>query len=261
MITLQYKGTFMEKPILKKKGLLLGFLFLFMTAGWAAAQEEEGPKGWQGDASLSLGLTRGNTDTTTLSFSAGLKKEWSKTWALEESASFMMTRVYGETTAENMGLTSRVSHKTSEKLFVFGEVQALRDRFKNYSYRFIPQIGAGFAAVKTERISLDFTAGLTQVVTRYHQTADNDTYTGLALGNRWAWKIGENAELKESLSFNTDFSQLSRFFLRLEVSLISSLTKLLAVKLTLIDSYDNRPVGVGIKKNDLALLAGLSLKF
>jgi hypothetical protein len=34
-----------------------------------------------------------------------------------------------------------------------------------------------------------------------------------------------------------------------------------ALKLTFIDSYDNRPLGEGVKKNDIALLAALTRKF
>ena len=49
--------------------------------------------------------------------------------------------------------------------------------------------------------------------------------------------------------------------MRLEVSLSSALTETFAVKLSLIDSYDNKPAAAGIKKNDLVFLAGLSMKF
>jgi putative salt-induced outer membrane protein YdiY len=249
---------------MRKQGKTVSFfalILLLIAVGTSAAEEEEKAAGWMGDAALSLGLTRGNSETTTLALSASLKKEWGNAWSFEENTSFFLTRMSGETTAENMGLTARISRRVSKSFFIFGEMQALRDRFKNYSYRFLPQIGVGIAVLNTEKLSLDFTGGLTQVITRYRQTADNDTYTGLVLGNKWRWKISETADVLESLSFNTDFSNLGRFSMRLEVSLTSALTKLLAVRISLIDSYDNRPVGAGIKKNDLALLAGLSIKF
>lgn len=244
-----------------KKAIIIMFLLLLLSSAGVQAAEEEKPKGWTGDTSLSLGVTRGNTDTTTFSLSANLKTEWSKVWSLEKSASLLMTRVSGETTGEKMGLTSRIRYSSSDRFFIFGEVQALRDRFKNHSYRFIPQLGGGFVAFKTDNMSLDFTSGLTQVFTRYHQTAENDSYTGFALGNIWKWKISETAEFLESLSYNTNFANLSRFFMRLEISLTTALTKLFSIKLTLIDSYDNKPIGVAIKKNDFTLLAGLSMKF
>ena len=244
-----------------KTASVLALFLLLLAVGTSAAQEEEKPVGWTGDVALSLGLTRVNTDTTTLNLSANLKKEWGNTWSFEENGFFFLTRISGETTAENMGLTSRLNHWTSKIFFVFGELQALRDRFKNYSYRLLPQIGVGLSVLTTEKLSLDFTGGLSQVITRYHQTRDNDNYTGLALGKKLRWKISETAEVLESLSFNADFSDLSRFFMRLEVSLTSALTKLFALRLSLIDSYDNMPIGAGIKKNDLAVLAGLSMKF
>ena len=39
------------------------------------------------------------------------------------------------------------------------------------------------------------------------------------------------------------------------------LSNTLSIKLSFIDNYENRPIGEGIKKNDAAFLAGLSIKF
>jgi len=247
----------------RKTICVLGAALILFVAGTALAfaQDEKPPEGWTGDASLSIGLTRGNSETTTLALSLNLKKEWGGAWSVEDAGSFMLTRISGETTAENMGLTSRIKHKTSARLFLFGEIQALRDRFKDYDYRFLPQVGAGWAVLKSEAVSLELSTGLTQVFTKYHLSKTKDSYTGLAIGNKWTWKISGSADLQESLSLHADFSDFSRYFMRLEVSLTSALTKLLAVKLSLIDSYDNKPAAAGIKKNDLAFLAGLSAKF
>lgn len=238
-----------------------GMILLLFAVSISAGQEGQKSPGWTGDAAVSLGLTRGNSETTSFSLSINAKKEWASAWTLEDSASFIFTRASGETTAENMGLISRLSYKSSERFFFFGEIQAVRDRFKDYSFRFLPQAGVGVVALKSDRASLEFSSGLTQVITRYISTAETISHTGIALGNKWNWKISENADLLESISLNTDFSDFSRYFIRAEISLSSVLTRLLAVKLSLIDSYEHKPASLDIKKNDLIFLAGLSLKF
>jgi putative salt-induced outer membrane protein YdiY len=238
-----------------------GLLLLLFSASASAGEEAQKSPGWKGDAAISLGLTRGNTDTTSFSLSVNAKKEWGTSWAIEDSGSFIFTRASGETTAENMGLISRISYKSSERFFFFGEIQAVRDRFKDFSFRFLPQAGVGVVVLKSDRTSLEFSSGLTQVITRYISTGDTVSYTGMAVGNKWNWKISESADLLESISINTDFSDLGRYYVRAEISLSSVLTRLLAVKLSLIDSYEHKPVGSDIKKNDMIFLAGLSLKF
>jgi len=42
---------------------------------------------------------------------------------------------------------------------------------------------------------------------------------------------------------------------------ITAIAERWSVKLTFIDTYDSQPVGIGIEKNDITFIAGLSWKF
>jgi hypothetical protein len=46
-----------------------------------------------------------------------------------------------------------------------------------------------------------------------------------------------------------------------EANLITAIVRSWSVKLTFIDNLDNKPVGFGVKKNDITLIAGTSRKF
>jgi hypothetical protein len=104
-------------------------------------------------------------------------------------------------------------------------------------------------------------AGLSQVFTKYFKSKETDSYTGMTLGNEFTWKVSPTAEISQTLILNTNISELGHIFLQLEISLASAITKGLSVKLTLMDKYDSKPVGEGIKKNDISFIAGLSTKF
>lgn len=234
---------------------------LCLTIGiWAQEAGNEEHK-WGGDAAVGLALARGNTETTNLSFTFAIKGPLSESIDNTNKAHFLLSKEKDITNAESMGLESQIQWKHTERLFSYYGIQGLRDRFKNYSYRILPGLGFGYKVVALENIQLSASVGLSQVFTKYYDSEETDSYTGITLGNEFTWAVSPNAEISQTLSLNSDISDLSHYFLQMEISLASAITKGLSVKLTLMDKYDNEPVGEGIKKNDLSFIAGLSAKF
>ncbi len=244
-----------------KKIVISIVLSLCATAGIFAEEKAAEENKWSGDAGVGLAIARGNTETTNLSVTLSAKGPLSESLSSVSKAYFLLSREKDVTNAESLGLESQIDWQFSERFFAYLNITGLRDRFKNYSYRILPSAGAGYDVVASEKIKLSASAGLSEVFTKYYDSGNTDSFTGIALGNQFIWKISENAELSQTLMLNSDISELSRYFLRLEASLATAITEGLSVKLTLMDSYDNQPVGEGIKKNDIAFLAGLSAKF
>jgi putative salt-induced outer membrane protein YdiY len=246
---------------LLKYHLLIVALCLCL-AGWSFAQENKGEENkWGGDVAVGLALARGNTDTTNLSLIFSAKGPLSKTIDNTNKAYFLLNKEKDITNAESMGLESNIKWKHSERFFSYYGIQGLRDRFKNYSYRILPGLGLGYLVLASENVLVSASAGLSQVFTKYFKSKETDSYTGITLGNEFTWKISPTAEISQTLRFNTNVSELSCYFLQFEISLASAITKGLSVKLTLMDKYDSKPVGEGIKKNDVSFIAGLSAKF
>jgi putative salt-induced outer membrane protein YdiY len=244
-----------------KYHLLIAALCLCL-ATWSFAQENKGEKNkWGGDVAVGLALARGNTDTTNLSLTFSVKGPLSETIDNTNKAYFLLNKERDITNAESMGLETHIQWKHSERFFSYYGIQGLRDRFKNYSYRILPGLGLGYKILTTENLQLSASAGLSQVFTKYYDSEETDSFTGIALGNQFTWKVSPTAEISQTLSLNTNISELSHYFLQLEISLASAITKGLSVKLTLMDKYDSKPIGEGIKKNDISFIAGLSAKF
>jgi putative salt-induced outer membrane protein YdiY len=241
--------------------LLIVIFILCLVVGLYAQEEGNEENKWGGDAAVGLALARGNTETTNLSFTFSASGPLSESIDSKNKAYFLLSKEKDITNAESMGLDSQIQWKHTERLFSYYGIQGLRDRFKNYSYRFLPGLGIGYKIHTSENIQLSGNAGLSQVFTKYYDSEETDSYTGISFGNEFAWKISPTAEISQSLNLNADISELSHYFLQFEVSLASAITKGLSVKLTLMDKYDNKPVGEGIKKNDISFIAGLSAKF
>lgn len=246
---------------LLKFHLLIVALCLCLIA-WSFAQENGGGENkWGGDVAVGLALARGNTDTTNLSLTFSIKGPLSKSIDNTNKAYFLLNKERDITNAESMGLESHIQWKHSERFFSYYGIQGLKDRFKNYSYRILPGLGLGYKVITSENILLSASAGLSQVFTKYHESGETDSYTGIALRDEFTWEVSPTAEISQTLSLNTNISEMSHYFLQFEISLASAITKGLLVKLTLMDKYDSKPVGEGIKKNDISFIAGLSAKF
>ena len=240
--------------------LTLMVCFCLATGIWAQEEGNQENK-WGGDASVGLALARGNTETTNLSLTFSAKGPLSASIDSTNKAYFLLNKERSVTNAESLGWESNIQWKHSKKIFSYYGIQGLRDRFKNYSYRFIPGLGIGYKILAEENLQISANAGLSQVFTKYYDSSETDNYTGLSLGNELTWKVSPTAEISQSLNLNSDISELSHYFLQLEISLASAITKGLSVKLTLMDKYDNKPVGEDIEKNDISFIAGLSAKF
>jgi putative salt-induced outer membrane protein YdiY len=241
--------------------LIIMMLNLALMTGIYAEEKSNEENKWGGDASVGFALARGNTNTTSFSLTLSAKGPISKSVVNSNKAFFMLNKEKEITNAESIGLETQIDWQHTERFFSYYEILALRDRFKNHSYRILPSVGIGYKIMTTEKIQLSASVGISEVFTKYYDTGETDRYTGIELGNQLDWKISESADFTQALGLTADFSELERYFLRFEASIASAITKGLSLKLTLMENYDNKPVGEKIKKNDISLLAGLSAKF
>ncbi len=240
--------------------LFVGLLLIMPLALVAQAEDTKGAP-WSGDVSLGLSLSRGNSDTTNISFAINANRRAKDSIEWLNSGLFLFGRVGGITNTETFQLSTRVNWKHSNRLFSYYEMLGIRDRFKNFGYQFLPGAGVGYSLVKREHITFSLSAGLTEVFNKYYDSGDTDSYLGVTLGDQLVWKISETAELNQKLEWNFNSSQPEHFLARWEANLITTLIKNWSVKLTVINRHDSRPVGEGIKKNDISFLAGISKKF
>ncbi|MBN1938015.1 MAG: DUF481 domain-containing protein [Candidatus Aminicenantes bacterium] len=237
-------------------------LVLLPVFGQDADTAGEPPR-WGGDVSLGLSLARGNTRSSSLSFtfSAAGPVNRTKTITLSNKGIYLFGEIDGETNSENIFLAGRLDWKLSERFFTFFEVQAARDRFKNYASRILPAVGAGYKVFDGEKVAFGIDVGLTRILTRYYDSKLIGAETALKFGERLVWKVGEASEFNQVVEIVPEFGFPGRYSLRLEANLVAPLDGLWAVKLTVIDAYNSRPVGPGIRKNDMAFIASMSRSF
>jgi len=239
------------------------YLFVLFTVGLFVFShgDEAKKKKWSGDMSLGLAMTRGNSETLSVSFSFGLKRKSDGRLEWLSSGFYLYNREKGQTSAESMGISSRLNWLVNKRFYSYYELQAQRDIFKDYNYRFLPGVGLGYKLMKAKVFEFTLYGGITHVVTDYISISETERFTGVKVGDQLTWKLTSTTELNQTAEFVSRLSELEKFLLRFEIGLAAAISKKWSLSVSIVNSYDSKPSKVDIKKNDTVLFAGVNFKF
>ncbi|NOR15421.1 MAG: DUF481 domain-containing protein [Candidatus Aminicenantes bacterium] len=240
--------------------LVFGFVFL-MTIGSFGQEGKEDPMKWNGDLSFGISIAKGNTDASTLSFSFSANKKLSEKFDWKNKGMFLGGRADGVLNSQSLDLTSTGEWNHSARFFSRYEINGIHDRFRNFRYRIVPNIGVGYRLVQSEVTELSLTTGLSDTFTKFYDSGETASFAGAFLGNDFLWKISSSAEFKQLSTVNLDLSDTSHVLAQFEISLSAAIVKNWAIKISFIDKYDSAPETEGVKKNDFTFLTNISLKF
>ena len=196
-------------------------LFLIVPA---AAQEEEGERktGWFDSAELSLVITGGNSQSSTLGLKNKLERKWEKSsfkWSISavRVETTTLTQIATllppgdievteektkEITAENYQGSASFERKISKRLFWRLGSDVLRNEFSGIDYRWSGVAGLGHTWFDRKKTGLQTSYGL--AVTTQHDVAPvpdrDETFLAGRLG--WDYRLG----LTSTTTFNSAFT-------------------------------------------------------
>lgn len=146
----------------------------------------------------------------------------------------------------------------TKKTFAYGDASAMRDDMAELDYRIIAGPGLGFYAVKNARTSLSIESGVSYMWEKKNEVR-SDAWA-LRAAERFELKITDTSKCWQSSEYLAPLEDFADYLLNAEVGVEADISSKLSLRLVLQDKYDNTP-GEGLKCNDLALIAALSLKF
>jgi hypothetical protein len=109
------------------------FLFASVYAVPAVAQgpPADPPPPWTGSLSAGIAVTGGNTDTTSTNFAFDVQSDKTKRNVFKADGLNIRSSRDGDAIVDRMSLNARDEYGIGPRAFVFGQVQYLRDAFKN----------------------------------------------------------------------------------------------------------------------------------
>jgi len=135
-------------------------LLVASTTLLAQAPPAAPPDPWTATASAGLALTSGNTDTNTINLGYGFAYDPKTRNLVKSEGLFLRGKADEELTTDRLALSGRDEYKLRDRLFAFGQLQYLRDQFKDIDYLVAPTVGLGYRVADTDRTKVSLDAGL-----------------------------------------------------------------------------------------------------
>jgi putative salt-induced outer membrane protein YdiY len=208
--------------------------------GSAVAQdEEEGPRGWYGNANFGFSLTAGNSETTNLGLSFDIYDELATAlWSI--SATYILATTEGEETANKLDSRLRYDYTGLGRFFVYGLLYGGFNRQAGLDALVAPSAGVGYTLLETEATRFSLSAG-GAVRNESFQNDSTNTEFSLVGGQNFSLTIDDDTNLTQSFAYVPNTSQFSDYLLRADLSFTTMFTDLLGWTLNLIYDYRNQP--------------------
>jgi putative salt-induced outer membrane protein YdiY len=222
--------------------------------------DKEPPRVYTGNLGGGLALTNGNTDTRNINLTAGLVRDPKTKNVTKGTFTYLRGSQSDILNLDRTAVNIRNEYTLSNRTFVFGQADYLRDKFKDIIFLWVPTAGLGYKLVNTTNtlFTVDGAAG---GLIEKNPGRTLSKSGSLVPSQRFTQKLSSSAAITESLStiFKTkDFADsLSTFTVGLTTTLVSKLE----LKLEFIDSYKNKPTAPTLKKNDTAFVTAFVVKF
>jgi Putative salt-induced outer membrane protein len=193
------------------KPLLAGVTLLFVLTGAAyadsywvqieanadAARKVATKPGWQGSMSLGYLATTGNTNTRSLNGHA-LAGYKSGKWQDALSFQGINASQNGVTTAQSYELNGQSDYNFTDRDYVFGMADYLRDTFSGYRRRTSEILGYGRRLLSTATQQLDVEIGGGARQTHYTNATDSSEFVE-RLAASYLWKFSGKSNFSENI--------------------------------------------------------------
>jgi len=225
----------------------------------AVALAQQPVKLYTGNLGGGIAITGGNTDTKNFNLTASLVRAEMRN-VIKGSLAYLRGDQNDVLNLDKTSFNFRDEYTISGRTFVFGQLDYLRDQFKQIIFLWVPTAGVGYKLVNTDATQLTIDSAVGGLLEK-NPGLETSKSGSFVPGQRFQQKISSTAAFTQSLStiFKTkDFADsLTNFSLGVTTALAGKLE----LKLEFIDSYKNKPTNALLKKNDTAFVTAFVVKF
>jgi putative salt-induced outer membrane protein len=237
------------------------FLLMTVSVSNALAQAPAEPTPlYTGNVGGGLAITGGNTDTKNFNLTAAIVRDPKTRNVIKANATYLRGDQNNLLNLDRSSFNLRDEYSLSGRTFVFGQMDYLRDKFKQIIFFWAPTGGVGYKLVNNAFMQLQVDGGAGGVLERNPGISSKKTGSIIA-GQRFTHKFSSTASVNESLSSIWKTQDFSDSLTNFSVSVTTTVVGNLQLKLEFLDSYKNKPANPSLKKNDTAFVTAFVLKF
>lgn len=257
-------------PTLAALALVLGVL---LGASGASAQQPPVPTAvppppppppppptWTGTAGAGVSLTRGNTETVNYNVAFDLTRDPQTRTVQKMRGLFLRSEQDESLTANQLALGFRHQYALTPRVYVFGQVDYLRDTFKLIDYLVAPTAGIGLKVIDTPATKFSVDGGIGAVWEK-NPDLDVDTSVALTAGEKLEHQLTATTTLKHAATALWKADDLADGLYTVSIGIGLKISDHLQFTVDVLDTFKNRPPTAATGKNDLAIVTALAAKF
>ncbi len=216
---------------------------------------------WTASIGLGFALTSGNADTSTLNVSFDVSSRPQMPNVFKADLLYLRGEENGALSLNRLSLRARDEYtRAAGKSYLFGQLEGLRDTFKDIDYLMALSAGLGHKVRETAALALFLDAGLG---VKIEKNTDRGLRTSGAVtaSERFTRRLSEHAQLTQSLAALWTIHRLDDALYTFRFGLTADLTRRSQIKVEVVDLYKTRPPAVTVEKNDVSLVTSVVYKF
>jgi putative salt-induced outer membrane protein YdiY len=217
--------------------------------------------GWVASIGLGFAVTSGNADTSTVNLSFDVTSRPKTPNVFKADLLYLRGEENGELSLNRLSMRARDEYtRAGGRGYVFGQMEGLRDSFKDIDYLVAPSVGLGHKVHDTPALSLFLDAGLGLKVERNLRRAAR-SLGAVTASERFTRRLSEHASISQSLAALWTIDRLDDALYTFKAGLTADLTQRSQIKLEVVDLYKSRPPSVTVEKNDVSFVTSVVYKF
>jgi putative salt-induced outer membrane protein len=218
------------------------------------------PDAWTGTAGAGASITSGNADTVSYNVAFDLTRDPRTRSVQKMKGLYLRGEREGELIANQLALAFRHQFNVTPRLYVFGQLDYLRDTFKRIDYLVAPTFGVGYKVVDTERTKFSVDAGLGAVWEK-NPDLDADASAAITAGEKLEHQITATTSLRHAVTALWKADDVADGLYTFSVGVGFKISERLQFTMDLVDTFKNRPPDAATEKNDVVFVTALAAKF
>ena len=207
-------------------GILSVLMASLLLSSFAIAQAPQAPPPvYTGNLGGGFAITGGNTDTSNFNLTAGMVRDPKTKNVTKGTAAYLRGDQNSILNLDRTGVNIRDEYTVSGRTFVFGQLDYLRDKFKQIIFLWVPAGGVGYKLVNTDATQFILDGAVGGLIEKNPGLRSSKSGS-LIPGQRFTHKLSSTSTFTESLStiFKTkDFEDsLTNFSAGLTTTLVGT---------------------------------------
>jgi len=217
------------------------------------------PPGLHGSAGFGLSLAEGNTDSVNLSATVDSVYDPKTGNVMKWNGLFLRGKQNGVLSINRVSGMFRDENTVNGRMYVFGEIDALHDTFKQIDYLIDPSVGLGYKLrdSMTSQLSVDAGAG---AVIEQDQGIVARGAIALTLNEKLVQQLTDTTTLKETTTALLKTNQWNDGLYTFQVGIAAKMSTRFQLAIDFLDTFKNLPPD-GTKRNDIALVTSIVAKY